>query len=170
MNTFQEINTTLPAVLDLTSLGDHEYLVVSGAAEFLAGLGTRFGDIDIIVDPNTFKRLCGNMFQYEIKDFAGKECRIIRIGLVDIIECKDLDWFLAPRNKGVCFPILDDEHLIKWRIAIGRDKDQVRAWQMIHKFTPNSLQQIGMLEQRTPIHGDFHQVLHGFTNTLMEMA
>lgn len=166
MNTFQELNTLLPAVLDLASIGDHEYLIVSGAAEYLAGLGNRFGDVDIIIGPHTFNRLLKDMFQFEMKDFAGKPCRVIRVGLVDIIECEELSWFLAPRNKNITYPILDNEHLIKWRIAIGRDKDQLRAWQMIHQLSPRP----SLPDEKVSEVKSFNQMLTGFTHTLMEMA
>ena len=168
MNTLKEINTVLQAVLDMTEIARDEYLIVSSAAEYIAGLATRFGDIDIVVTKKTFTRLQKNMFQSTTKDFAGQKTRVIRIGMVDIIELEEEEWLKAPRNQHAIYPILSDVYLIKWRIRIGREKDQLRAWQMIHKLTPKSLQQID-LEPRV-IPGAVDQILFGLSNKLMELA
>ena len=168
MNTLKEINTVLQSVLDMTEIARDEYLIVSSAAEYIAGLGTRFGDIDIVVTKKTFTRLQKNMFHWTTKDFAGQKIRVIRIGMVDIIELEDEKWLKAPRNQHAIYPILSDVYLIKWRIHIGREKDQLRAWQMIHKLTPKSLQQID-LEPRV-IPGAVNQILFDLSNKLMELA
>lgn len=168
MNTLKEINTALQAVLDMAEITRDEYLIVGSAAEFIADLATRFGDIDIVVTKKTFTRLQKNMFQWTANNFAGQKSRVIRIGLVDIIELEEEEWLKAPRNQHVIYPILNDVYLIKWRISIGREKDQLRAWRMIHKLTTKPLQQIDLEPSMNP--GDVDQILLGLSNKLMELA
>lgn len=165
MNTLEQLEKLLPPVLQMTGIKEDEYLIVSGAAEFLAGLGTRFGDVDILISPKTFKRLRGEMFQYAIRDFAGKPTRVIRVGYVDLIEHTG-DWFNVPRNPNVQYPIMDDEHLVKWRIEIGRHKDQLRAWQLIHQLRtrPSSV------DEKTSNENSFNEAFTEFSNMLMAMA
>jgi len=169
MNTIKQLEEALLPVLEMTQIKPDDYLIVSGAAEFLAGLSTRFGDVDVIINNETFRRLKREMYCYSTRDFAGKQCRVIRIGHVDLIEHTG-DWFNVPRNSFIQYPIMDDEHLVKWRIEIGRPKDQLRAWQMIHQLDPNYPVQVDLIPRRTEYAGDRSETLKNFTSQLMELV
>lgn len=136
MNTIEQLKDTLTPILELTGIEKDEYLIIGSAAEFLAGLGVVFGDVDLYISPKTFKRLVGNHFQYEISHETDTPTKIIRIGMVDIIEHNE-DWLEKERNTLVSLPILGNPNLIEWRICTGRQKDQLKAFQLCHRLYSN---------------------------------
>ncbi len=129
MNTLEQFKQTLIPVLELTSISHDEYLIIGSAAEFYAGLGVVFGDVDIIVSEETFKKVIGLGLTYVIQHETSTPTRVIRVGLVDIIEHKG-EWLNKPRREDLSFPILPNKELIEWRIWMGRPKDQLKAFQL----------------------------------------
>ena len=69
------------------------------------------------------------------------------------------DWLEKEKDSTHAYPILSPNNPIEWRLFAGRPKDQLRAWQLIHKFyamlrqyletgpTPNKLREIKTIEQ-----------------------
>lgn len=131
MNTLGQLNKTLLPALELTGIRKGEYLIVGSAGEFIGGYVNKFGDVDILVNPETFQRLVDNNFVWYNADEMNTTVRIIRIGLLDIIEHHG-DWLKAEKNSTYSLPVLKYYDLVEWRIQMGRPKDQLKAWQLIH--------------------------------------
>lgn len=131
MNTHKQLNETLLPSLELTGIKNDEYLIVGSAGEFIGGYVDKFGDVDILVGPETFQRLIDNNFVCVYGDELETPVRIVRIGHLDIIEHHG-DWLKAEKDKTYNLPILKCYDLVEWRIQMGRPKDQLKAWQLIH--------------------------------------
>lgn len=130
MNTLKQLKETLLPILDMTNLSSSKFLIVGSAAEYLANLGVVFGDVDIYVSPETFKRLVDEEFKFEIKHETETPTRVIRIGMVDIIEHKG-EWLNKEKTFANDFPVLTQQNMLEWRLWMGRSKDQLKAWQII---------------------------------------
>lgn len=170
MNTLNQLKNTLIPILEMTNLTADDFLIVGSAAEYIAGLGVVFGDVDIYVSPETFKRLTDDNFEYKTKHETNVPTRVIRIGMVDIVEHKG-EWLNKPRSLNSELPILDNQHLIKWRIWMGRDKDQLKAWQVIHTIlTP--LQELLFSDPPLAVLSSVLptiKILNGYQQQLMDM-
>lgn len=130
----QELNP----VISLVSLKPEDYLIIGGAAESMIGFVSCFNDIDIIVSPETFKKLID--LEYVVTNINKPIAnRSITIGNVDIIEHLG-DW-IDENNKQMIgkYPVLKFHKMIEIRIAMGRDKDRLRAWELIHFGRENNL-------------------------------
>ena len=130
MNTLGQLNKTLLPALELTGIRKGEYLIVGSAGEFIGGYVNKFGDVDILVNPETFQRLVDNNFVWYSADEMNTTVRIIRIGLLDIIEHHG-DWLKAEKDSTYSLPVLKYYDLVEWRIQMGRPKDQLKAWQFV---------------------------------------
>lgn len=132
MNTFADLVATLDPVLELLGIKKEEYLIIGSAAEYIGGYVEKFGDVDIYVSPETFKRLMGEYFEVTVKTLdCGGSLRVIRVGMVDVIEHEG-DWLNCDKDPRSKYPIPNRYGLIENRIQMGRVKDQVKAWQLIH--------------------------------------
>lgn len=129
MNTIEQLSKTLLPALEMTGIKQNEYLIVGSAGEFIAGFAKKFGDVDILVNPETFQRLVDNSFVWYHGDELETTVRIIRIGLLDIIEHHG-EWLDKARSDAHNHPILTWNGMVDWRIYMGRPKDQLRAWQL----------------------------------------
>lgn len=158
MDKLTEFKETLIPVLSLTNLTNKDYLVVGSAAEFLAGIGISFGDIDLLVSKEIFKRLKDDEFVEIDREIDGKKFSTIRIGMVDIIEDND-NWLIHNPQYHHDFPTLNTVMLVEHRLWIGRKKDQLKAWQLIHHIESTD---------RMMAEG-FKEILRLFKTELMKM-
>ena len=158
MNTLDQLTETLLPALELAGIVEGEYLIIGSAAEFIGGYVDKFGDVDILVSKETFQRLIDDNFEWYYSETVDPKVKIIRIGFLDIISHEG-DWLEKEKDSTHAYPILSPNNLIEWRLFAGRPKDQLRAWQLIHKFyamlrqylepdpLPNKLLEIKTIEQ-----------------------
>lgn len=126
MKTFKELSETLDPVLELTGIS--EYVMMGSAAEFMEDLALSFDDVDILVTTETFNRLKADGYKVHLN----VNRNIIRIGRVDIIEHEE-KW-IKYGVKSSSYTHLNKIDLIEFRIESGREKDQLKAWQMCHQL------------------------------------
>ena len=128
MKTLKELSDALDPVLELT--GITKYAMIGSAAEFMEDLALSFGDVDILVTTETFKKLKVDGFKSHLNSEVNRH--ISRIGHVDIIE-HDEKWIKYGVGTSN-YPHLNKVDLIEFRIESGREKDQLKAWQMCHQL------------------------------------
>lgn len=127
----------LTATLEVLGLNHKEFLIVGTAAECLMGLVKPFADIDVVVSNEVFKRLMGNQFEVTTRGSDSNRARLIAIGHVKVIEANTDMWLNKLKHMGSGFPTLNTYEMIDWRIWMGREKDLLRAWELVYKAESN---------------------------------
>lgn len=133
-----KIEQQLDPVISLVNLTTDDYLIIGSAAESMIGFVSCFNDIDIIVSPKIFKKLID--LDYVVTNINKPIAnRSITIGNVDIIEHLG-DWTDSKNKQMISkYPVLKYHKMIEIRIAMGRDKDRLRAWELIHFGRENNI-------------------------------